>query len=52
MAGQWVAPGGGVPMAVMSGRQAIRLVCHDEQRSLIATSAQRAVDSEPVPTQI
>jgi phytoene dehydrogenase-like protein len=36
MAGQWVEPGGGVPMAVMSGRQVIQLVCHDEERSFVA----------------
>ncbi len=39
MAGQWVEPGGGVPTAVMSGRQAIQLVCHDEGRSFVATSS-------------
>jgi phytoene dehydrogenase-like protein len=27
LAGQWVEPGGGVPMAVMSGRQAAELLC-------------------------
>jgi phytoene dehydrogenase-like protein len=27
MAGQWVEPGGGVPTAVMSGRQVVELVC-------------------------
>ncbi|HEX2675855.1 MAG TPA: NAD(P)/FAD-dependent oxidoreductase [Polyangiales bacterium] len=27
MAGQWVEPGGGVPTAVMSGRQVMQLVC-------------------------
>jgi phytoene dehydrogenase-like protein len=30
MAGQWVEPGGGVPLAVMSGRQAIQLICDAE----------------------
>jgi phytoene dehydrogenase-like protein len=30
MAGQWVEPGGGVPTAVISGRQAIQLICHQE----------------------
>lgn len=30
MAGQWVEPGGGVPMALMSGRQAVQLLCADE----------------------
>jgi phytoene dehydrogenase-like protein len=37
MGGQWVEPGGGVPTAVMSGRQAIQLVCHDERRPFVAT---------------
>jgi phytoene dehydrogenase-like protein len=27
MAGQWVEPGGGVPMATMSGRQVVELMC-------------------------
>ena len=27
MAGQWVEPGGGVPTAVLSGRQAVQLMC-------------------------
>lgn len=30
LAGQWVEPGGGVPMVAMSGRKAIQLVCHAE----------------------
>ncbi|MBL9107277.1 MAG: NAD(P)/FAD-dependent oxidoreductase [Myxococcales bacterium] len=38
MAGQWVEPGGGVPMALMSGRQAVQLLCADEGR-LFRTSA-------------
>jgi phytoene desaturase len=33
MAGQWVEPGGGVPTAVISGRQVVELICHDERRS-------------------
>jgi phytoene desaturase len=28
MAGQWVEPGGGIPMAVMSGRHVAEIVCH------------------------
>jgi phytoene dehydrogenase-like protein len=27
MAGQWVEPGGGVPLAVMSGRQVAEIIC-------------------------
>ncbi len=30
MAGQWVEPGGSVPLAAMSGRKAVQLICHDE----------------------
>lgn len=30
MAGQWVEPGGGVPTAVMSGRQAVQILCDDD----------------------
>jgi phytoene dehydrogenase-like protein len=30
MAGQWVEPGGSVPVAAMSGRQALQLICHEE----------------------
>ena len=33
MAGQWVEPGGGVPTAVMSGRQAVQILCAEEGRA-------------------
>jgi phytoene dehydrogenase-like protein len=42
MAGQWVEPGGGVPTAVMSGRQVIQLVCDDERRPFVATGGKPA----------
>ena len=29
LAGQWVEPGGGVPMAILSGRQVVQLLCAD-----------------------
>ncbi len=32
MAGQWVMPGGTVPSALYSGRQAVRLLCKDENK--------------------
>lgn len=32
LAGQWVEPGGGVPMALMSGRQVAQLVCANDER--------------------
>jgi phytoene dehydrogenase-like protein len=35
MAGQWVEPGGGVPMALMSGRQVIQIVCADDERPFL-----------------
>jgi hypothetical protein len=39
MAGQWVEPGGGIPMAVLSGRQAVQLICADARREFTAHSA-------------
>jgi phytoene dehydrogenase-like protein len=32
LAGQWVEPGGGVPTALMSGRQAVQLLCAHAER--------------------
>jgi phytoene dehydrogenase-like protein len=37
MAGQWVEVGGSVPMAAMSGRSAIQLICDDEGRPFVAS---------------
>lgn len=36
MAGQWVEPGGSVPVVAMSGRNAIQLICHEEGRTFEA----------------
>jgi phytoene desaturase len=36
MAGQWVEPGGGVPTAVMSGRQAVELLSHELDRPFVS----------------
>lgn len=33
LAGQWVEPGGGVPTALMSGRQVVQLLCSDADRA-------------------
>ena len=38
LAGQWVEPGGGVPTAVLSGRQAAELLCTEDGRPFVATS--------------
>lgn len=40
MAGQWVEPGGGVPTALMSGRQATQLICADERRPFVVPAEQ------------
>jgi phytoene dehydrogenase-like protein len=32
MAGQWVEPGGGMPTAVMSGRNVTQLICHNDKK--------------------
>jgi phytoene dehydrogenase-like protein len=33
MAGQWVEPGGGVPMAIMSGGQVVEIICTETDRT-------------------
>lgn len=35
MAGQWVEPGGSVPLVAASGRNAIRLICHADGKPFI-----------------
>lgn len=35
MAGQWVEPGGGVPLAAISGRKAIQIICKQDKKSFI-----------------
>ena len=35
MAGQWVEPGGGVPMAAMSGRNVIQLICKRDKKQFV-----------------
>lgn len=35
MAGQWVEPGGMVPIVAMSGRNAIQLICHEDARPFV-----------------
>lgn len=35
MAGQWVEPGGSVPVVAMSGRNAIQLICHEEGQPFV-----------------
>jgi phytoene dehydrogenase-like protein len=39
LAGQWVEPGGGVPISMMSGRHAIQVLCNDLGRGFVATPA-------------
>lgn len=39
MAGQWVEPGGSVPLAAMSGRNAVQLICHQDGQSFVSSHA-------------
>jgi phytoene dehydrogenase-like protein len=48
MAGQWVAPGGGVPTALHSGRKVVELLCREVGRSFHAEKPQ-AGGPRPVP---
>ncbi len=35
--GQWVEPGGSVPIVAMSGRNIIQQICHEDQKTFITT---------------
>jgi phytoene dehydrogenase-like protein len=35
MAGQWVEPGGSVPIVAMSGRNIIQQICHEDKKEFI-----------------
>jgi len=37
MIGHWVEPGGGVPAAALSGRNAVQLICHARKRPFVTT---------------
>ncbi len=39
LAGQWVEPGGSLPIAAMSGRNVIQLLCHADGRPFVTTTA-------------
>jgi phytoene dehydrogenase-like protein len=38
MAGQWVEPGGSVPVVAMSGRNAIQVLCQQDGRPFVTTT--------------
>ena len=38
LAGQWVEPGGGVPTALMSGRQLVQILCHEAGKPFVAAT--------------
>jgi phytoene dehydrogenase-like protein len=38
MAGQWVMPGGGLPMAVMSGRHVTQIICNKDNKEFVAST--------------
>lgn len=48
MAGQWVEPGGSVPLAAMSGRNAVQLICHQDGRPFVTEQAARGALTEAV----
>src|SRR5208337_2533743 len=35
MAGHWVEPGGGLPPAAVSGRNAIQMICRNEKKTFV-----------------
>jgi len=38
LAGQWVEPGGSLPLSAMSGRNAIQLICHVDKRPFVTST--------------
>jgi phytoene dehydrogenase-like protein len=46
MAGQWVEPGGSVPIAASSGRNAIQLVCHTDGVRFHANKSQNEISPQ------
>jgi phytoene dehydrogenase-like protein len=38
MVGQWVEPGGGLPPAVMSGRNVTQIICKRDKRKFVAST--------------
>jgi len=38
IAGQWVEPGGSLPLSAMSGRNAIQLICHADKRTFVTST--------------
>jgi phytoene dehydrogenase-like protein len=47
MAGQWVEPGGGVPMAIMSGRHVIEILCSHLRRPFVNDASARVPMTHP-----
>jgi len=39
MVGQWVAPGGGLPPAVSTGRHVVQLICREDKKPFVTTEA-------------
>ena len=39
MAGQWVEPGGSVPLVALSGRNAVQMICHNDRKMFVTTLA-------------
>jgi len=38
MAGQWVEPGGGLPTAVMSGRNVTQIICKQDKKKFVTST--------------
>ena len=39
MAGQWVEPGGGLPTALLSGRNVTQIICKEDKKRFVTTTA-------------
>ncbi len=48
LAGQWVEPGGGVPMSAASGRAAVQLICHADRMPFEVFEPTAAGQMQPI----
>jgi phytoene dehydrogenase-like protein len=52
LAGQWVEPGGGVPMSAASGRMAVQWICHTDRKPFETFEPQSSPSAAPLPVPV
>jgi phytoene dehydrogenase-like protein len=47
MIGQWIQPGGGIPPAALSGRQAVQIICREDGKRFVAEASDQSSRRNP-----